>query len=94
MRIGISCSGIRLSTCLLLRIDATTVTDYRDHGIFGFGEDSTIKVSYSSTAAAQNSVIPGQIGVLLDGGANGVIDHNKVSLNLVAGAVAKLTTTP
>lgn len=72
----------------------TTVTDYRDHGIFGFGEDSTIKVSYSSTVAAQNSVIPGQIGVLLDGGANGVIDHNKVSLNSVAGAVAKLTTTP
>jgi nitrous oxidase accessory protein NosD len=72
----------------------TTVTDYRDHGIFGFGEDSTIKVSYSSTVAAQNSVIPGEIGVLLDGGANGVIDHNKVSLNSVAGAVAKLTTTP
>jgi hypothetical protein len=39
-------------------------------------------------------VIPGQIGVLLDGGANGVIDHNKISLNSEAGAVAKLTTTP
>jgi hypothetical protein len=72
----------------------TTVTDYRDHGIFGLGEDSTIKVSYSSTVAAQNSEIPGQIGVLLDHGANGVIDHNMVSLNSVAGAVAKLTTTP
>jgi nitrous oxidase accessory protein NosD len=72
----------------------TTVKDYRDHAIFGFGEDSTIKVSYSSTIAAQNSEIPGQIGVSLVGGANGVIDHNRISLSSVAGAVAKLTTTP
>jgi hypothetical protein len=72
----------------------TNVNDYRDHGIFGFGEDSTIKVSYSNIVAAQNSEIPGQMGILLVAGANGVIDHNRISPSSVAGAVAKLTTTP
>lgn len=60
----------------------TNINDYRDHGIFGFGEDSTIKVSYSSISAAQNSEIPGQIGILLVFGAKGVIEHNKISNNL------------
>jgi hypothetical protein len=72
----------------------TTVEDYRDHGIFSFGGDSTIKVSYSNNVAAEKSESPGQIGILLVAGANGVIDHNRISLSSEAGAVAKLTTTP
>jgi hypothetical protein len=72
----------------------TTIKDYRDQGIFGFGEGSTIKASYSNIVAAQKSENPSQIGILLDAGANGVIDHNRVSLSSVAGSVAKLTTTP
>jgi hypothetical protein len=72
----------------------TTIKDYRDQGIFGFGEGSTIKASHSNIVAAQKSENPSQIGILLDAGANGVIDHNRVSLSSVAGSVAKLTTTP
>jgi len=59
-----------------------------------FGEDSTIKVSYSNNVATDESESPGQIGILIVAGANGVIDHNRISLSSEAGAVAKLTTTP
>lgn len=70
----------------------TTVEDYRDHGIFSFGGESPIKVSYSNNAEKSES--PGQIGIFLVAGANGVIDHNRISLSSEAGGVAKLTTTP
>ncbi|MFZ1878005.1 MAG: hypothetical protein WAU25_13325, partial [Nitrososphaeraceae archaeon] len=56
----------------------TTVEDYRDHGIFSYGGDPTIKVSYSNNVAAEKSESPGQIGILLVAGANGVIDHNRI----------------
>jgi hypothetical protein len=46
----------------------TTVEDYRDQGIFSFGGDSTIKVSYSNNVAAEKSESPGQIGILLVAG--------------------------
>jgi hypothetical protein len=65
-------------------VTRTNVNDYRDHGIFGFGEGSTIRVSHNSINAAQDSEIAGQIGVLLVFGAKGIIDHNKISNNLCA----------
>ena len=59
----------------------TSVNDYREHGIFGFGEDITVKVSHSSIVAAKNSEVAGTIGILLVL-AKGVIDHNKISENI------------
>jgi len=63
-------------------VTRTSVTDYRDHGILAAGEDSTLKVSYSNLVGAENSEVPGMIGLVADFGAKGIFDHNKVSRNL------------
>jgi hypothetical protein len=59
----------------------TNVNNYREHGIFGFGEVITVKVSHSNIVAAKNSEVAGTIGILLVL-AKGVIDHNKISENI------------
>jgi hypothetical protein len=59
----------------------TSVNDYREHGIFGFGEDITVKVTHSNIVAAKNSEVAGTVGILIVL-AKGIVDHNKISENI------------
>lgn len=62
-------------------ISKTFVTDYRDHGLFALGSETTLTVTRSEVVGvAEESV--GQIGILVVDGAKGIILNNKVSGNI------------
>jgi len=63
-------------------ITRTEVDNYRFTGIAAFTEGSTLTVSRSSVVAAEAPEIAGQVGIVFEFGAKGIITYNKVSENL------------
>jgi Right handed beta helix region len=84
--------GIRIGTPPFLGsqighaiITQTDITDYRSGGIVTFSSDSSLTITKSNIIASDNSNIVGQIGILVEFGAKGIITHNKISKNICEG---------
>jgi nitrous oxidase accessory protein NosD len=81
--------GIRIGTPPFLGsqighaiITKTDITDYSSDGIVTFTSDSSLAITKSNIIASDTSNIVGQIGILVEFGAKGIITHNKISENI------------
>ncbi len=62
-------------------ITKTDITDYRNGGIVTFTSGSTLTITESNIIGS-DTYVEGQIGILVELGAKGIITHNKVSGNI------------
>ena len=62
-------------------ITKTFITDYRDHGVFAIGPNTTLTMSYNKVEGSAPDVI-GINGILFVAGATGTITNNEVSKNI------------
>jgi hypothetical protein len=81
--------GIRIGTPPFLGsqighaiITKTDIIDYSSGGIVAFTAGSSLTITKSNIIASDTSNIVGQIGILVEFGAKGIITHNKISENI------------
>lgn len=63
-------------------ITKTYVTDYSAFGILAFTPDTTLTITKSNIIASDTSNFLGQVGILVESDAKGIITNNKVSGNI------------
>lgn len=62
-------------------ITKTLITDYRDHGVFAIGTNTTLTMSYNKVVGSAPDVV-GINGILFAANATGTITNNEVSKNI------------
>jgi hypothetical protein len=63
-------------------ITKTDITDYSPFGILAFTLNSTLTVTRSNIISSDTSNFLGQVGILVESGAKGIITNNVVSGNI------------
>ncbi len=63
-------------------ITKTDITDYSAFGILAFTLNSTLTVTRSNIISSDTSNFLGQVGILVESGAKGIITNNVVSGNI------------